>query len=404
VADDGQRFCPYCGQSFLSGEAVLQCSGCGVMHHPACWVRNGGCSTTRPHDQGIVAGSYGEATSAPAGAAAGGQESVPPQWARPGAAQPERPPEPAETLPPVAAASAAAFGAPIGDGDEDEDVEADEPPARQPAREWAPPARQEGRYTPSQGLTDEYDAEAVVDEAEGEDYEDEWDDADEDDDEYYEDDELERRYSEAAGPAAAAGATARRAPAPSGARYVPPGPDRLPSNRPIARSRRDGGGGRYFLIPVMVAVLGIIGVGVVLLYNALSDDDDNVLPIATETPDGQDDETPTEEPDETPTEDGETPVTTPTATEGAATPTPTTEPQPGVFTPGQTVVVTGANCLNVRSTPDASGTDNILVCAPDGSTMTIIAQGDLIDGTQWWEVEYDGTQGFSAGEFLAAAE
>ena len=400
MADDGQRFCPYCGQSFLSGEAVLQCSGCGVMHHPGCWVRNGGCSTTRPHDQGIVASSYGEAGSPAGGAAEAGQGAVPPQWARPGAAQPERAPDPAEVLPPVAAPSAAAFGAPIGDS-EDEDEEDYAPPSR-PSRQWAPPAGQEGRYTPAQGLTDEYDAEAVVDEAEGDDYEDEWDDAEEEDEYGDEEDELERRYSEAAGPAAAAGATARRAPAPGGSRYVPPGPDRLPSNRPITRSRREGGGGRYFLIPVMVAVLGIIGVGVVLLYNALSDDDDNVLPIATETPDGQDDETPTQEPAETPTEDGETPGTTPTATQAAETPTPTTEA--GVFAPGQTVVVAGAGCLNVRSTPDASGTENVLTCAPDGSTMTIVAQGDFIDGTQWWEVDFDGTQGFSAGEFLAAAE
>lgn len=397
MADDSQRFCPYCGQSFLSGEAVLQCSGCSVMHHPACWVRNGGCSTAEPHEQGIVASSFGAAAQQdqPAQAAPVPPEDPGPEprWARPGAAQPERSVSPSDAAP-----AAAAFGVPV-EPDDDEEIYA--PPSGPPAQQWAPPPRQEGRYTPAQGTFDEYDAEAVVDEAEGEDYEDEWDDSDEDEYDYDEDDELERRYSEAAGAAAAAGATARRAPAPpAGSRYVPPGPDRLPSNRPIARARRDGGGGRYFLIPVIVAVLGIIGVGVVLLYNALSDDDDNILPVGTGTA-TEEPGTATQEPVETPTED-ETEAT-PTATQAAVTSTPTLEP--GTFAPGQTVVVSGVtDCLNVRSSPDASGTANILACAPEGSEMTIVAQGELVDGTQWWEVDYEGTQGFSAGEFLAPAE
>jgi hypothetical protein len=240
-------------------------------------------------------------------------------------------------------------------------------------------------------MTDEYDAEAVAEEA-GE-YEDEWDD--EEGDYEYADQDIERRY----GAAAAAGAAAGMASQPGGARYVPPGPDRLPSNQPITDNGR--GGGRYFLIPVMVAVLGLIGVGVVLLYNALSDDDDETIPIATESP-TEDEETATEEPEETPTEDEETPAPTETTEEPTAT---ATAPPSGSFTPGQTVVVTGVGeCLNVRSTPDSSVDDNILTCAPEGAEMTIVAESDLVDGTQWWEVDYEGTQGFSAGEFLAPAE
>ena len=29
---------------------MLRCGGCGVLHHPACWVRHGGCATQRPHE------------------------------------------------------------------------------------------------------------------------------------------------------------------------------------------------------------------------------------------------------------------------------------------------------------------------------------------------------------------
>lgn len=44
-----QRFCPLCDRSFQDGEAVLKCEGCGVLHHPGCWVTNGGCATQAEH-------------------------------------------------------------------------------------------------------------------------------------------------------------------------------------------------------------------------------------------------------------------------------------------------------------------------------------------------------------------
>lgn len=44
-----QRFCPLCDRSFQEGEAVLRCDGCGVLHHPGCWVTNGGCATQSEH-------------------------------------------------------------------------------------------------------------------------------------------------------------------------------------------------------------------------------------------------------------------------------------------------------------------------------------------------------------------
>lgn len=44
-----QRFCPLCNRAFQESEAVLRCEGCSIMHHPGCWVTNGGCSTEANH-------------------------------------------------------------------------------------------------------------------------------------------------------------------------------------------------------------------------------------------------------------------------------------------------------------------------------------------------------------------
>ncbi|MDZ7729566.1 MAG: SH3 domain-containing protein [Dehalococcoidia bacterium] len=44
MADDRQRYCPHCDRAFLPGEAVLSCSTCARLHHPACWVKFHGCS------------------------------------------------------------------------------------------------------------------------------------------------------------------------------------------------------------------------------------------------------------------------------------------------------------------------------------------------------------------------
>lgn len=44
MAGERQRFCPVCDHVFVGGEAVLRCGVCGLLHHPACWVRNPGCS------------------------------------------------------------------------------------------------------------------------------------------------------------------------------------------------------------------------------------------------------------------------------------------------------------------------------------------------------------------------
>ncbi|MGE5596603.1 MAG: RING finger protein [Hyphomicrobiales bacterium] len=53
-----QRFCPLCDRAFEEGEAVLRCEGCGVMHHPACWVRNDGCTTRTDHKKAPIAQAY----------------------------------------------------------------------------------------------------------------------------------------------------------------------------------------------------------------------------------------------------------------------------------------------------------------------------------------------------------
>jgi hypothetical protein len=53
-----QRFCPLCDRVFQEGEAVLRCEGCGVLHHPGCWVTNGGCATQTDHRVAPAAMAY----------------------------------------------------------------------------------------------------------------------------------------------------------------------------------------------------------------------------------------------------------------------------------------------------------------------------------------------------------
>lgn len=39
----------------------MRCEGCGVMHHPGCWVTNGGCSTESEHRTTPIAQAYSAA-------------------------------------------------------------------------------------------------------------------------------------------------------------------------------------------------------------------------------------------------------------------------------------------------------------------------------------------------------
>jgi len=47
---------------------VLRCSGCGVLHHPGCWVKHGGCATQPEHLSNPIAQAY--SASRPPGAPA----------------------------------------------------------------------------------------------------------------------------------------------------------------------------------------------------------------------------------------------------------------------------------------------------------------------------------------------
>ncbi|MCX7616479.1 RING finger protein [Tepidiforma sp.] len=60
-----QRFCPLCDRAFDDGEAVLRCTGCGVLHHPGCWVANNGCATQDPHQSTPQAMAYPGASRPP---------------------------------------------------------------------------------------------------------------------------------------------------------------------------------------------------------------------------------------------------------------------------------------------------------------------------------------------------
>ncbi|GBD23703.1 hypothetical protein HRbin29_01373 [bacterium HR29] len=60
-----QRFCPMCDEAFIEGDAVLRCTGCGVLYHPRCWVRQDGCTTPGEHPRTPIALAYSLAPAAP---------------------------------------------------------------------------------------------------------------------------------------------------------------------------------------------------------------------------------------------------------------------------------------------------------------------------------------------------
>ncbi len=54
-----QRFCPVCDVAFARADSLVQCEGCGVLYHPACWHRTGRCITAAEHLGRPVARAYG---------------------------------------------------------------------------------------------------------------------------------------------------------------------------------------------------------------------------------------------------------------------------------------------------------------------------------------------------------
>ncbi|MEO6399080.1 MAG: RING finger protein [Tepidiformaceae bacterium] len=97
-----QRFCPLCDRAFQEGEAVLRCEGCGVMHHPGCWVTNSGCVTQGEHKVTPIAQAYttGRSISVPAPHPGEGARTQDPNT--PGSA-PRPLPTPARVEPPLLA-------------------------------------------------------------------------------------------------------------------------------------------------------------------------------------------------------------------------------------------------------------------------------------------------------------
>ncbi len=64
---------------------------------------------------------------------------------------------------------------------------------------------------------------------------------------------------------------------------------------------------------------------------------------------------------------------------------------------GDTVVVSGASSLNLRSVPDASSKDTIVLQVPEGAELTRIAVSDAGD---WALVEVDGQQLYGSMKYL----
>ncbi|HOK54841.1 MAG TPA: RING finger protein [Armatimonadota bacterium] len=46
-AGSAENKCPVCNAPIQPGTPVKQCDACGVVHHAACWSKNGGCGTFR---------------------------------------------------------------------------------------------------------------------------------------------------------------------------------------------------------------------------------------------------------------------------------------------------------------------------------------------------------------------
>jgi hypothetical protein len=336
-----QRFCPLCDRAFLEGEAVLRCEGCGIMHHPGCWVTNGGCATRNAHASTPLAQAY--STGRPAGAEAphpgeGMRVTAPGR----GAYRSDPQPAPARGIYPT-------------------------DPVRAPRQEEAPePQFDAPGRRPVLGVDDE--GWPVIGGA-------------------------------GAPPAAHRARAEYLAGQPLGApagtqvpqrRYVPPPYEVGPRPLPRVYGRHPLLG--YWYVPVGLLFAAAVAFGVIWVVGMFTG---GSTPAAT----------PTVGPTVAAlgAASGTTPVpagatTAPGAT-GTGSPAATTGP--GSFTAGEVLVVSGTapDCLNVRTGP-AIGNPAI-VCLKDGETVTVTGGPTAAGGLTWWEVKTSLGEGWAAEDYLA---
>jgi hypothetical protein len=331
------------------------------MHHPGCWVRRGGCSTERDHEQAPLVQSYiggragGDALRAP-----GEGTRVSP------AAQPIIDDAGVRRYP----AREAPREVPLI---VDEGVAAPEPPpAPEPVIGAAPPGPPPRRRPP---------APYVAQPSPG----------------------LRER------PAPRVEQPPRREPRmrPIPQRPLPdaaPPGERKPSEMPkvYTGSRL----AQYWYVPVAAVVAALVAGGVIFAAEALFGGDSGgpavistptsvtttVVPGASASPSPATGASPTQ-PAATAT-GAASPITSPGATGTATTPALS-----GPFQPGETLIVQGTgDCLNVRQ---GAGTANAVVtCVDEGAQVTVLGGPQQSGGLTWWQIQAPGGTGWAAGDYL----
>ncbi|MFN8508211.1 MAG: RING finger protein [Dehalococcoidia bacterium] len=340
-----QRFCPLCDRPFTEGEAVLRCEGCGVMHHPACWVKNDGCAT------------QGEHTRAPQAQAYTSQ--------RPLAHQA---PHPGEGTRRIAREGAPApFAAPTAQEPFEEGIVPGIAPAAPPSMtqtERIPVRRPEPARAPAAPVPGDV-PEAVIGEA-----------------------------------AAAPPPVRHRRPEPveefqpprAPKRYQPPlGADGAPVRKPLPKLYGHHRLLGYWYIPAGVLVAVAIAAGIIWAGEQLFGGDGEsggaevVIPAPSPTA------TPQPAAPTAVAASPSAPVSSPTARVTAL---------PGAkFAIGQAAVVTGAgDCLNVRTKPGRE--NDAIVCLPDGAEVTVKGGPEEAGGLRWWRVQTPLGEGWAAEDYL----
>ncbi len=336
-----QRFCPLCDRPFTEGEAVLRCEGCGVMHHPACWVKNDGCAT------------QGEHTRAPQAQAYTSQRPLAHQAPHPGEG----------TRRTARDGGPAPFVPPAGEEQFEEGIVTGAPPASPPSMtvtERVPVRRPEPAQAAAPSAPDDA-SEMVIGEAPP----------------------VRRRRPEP---------VEEFQPPRAPKRYQPPvGADGAPVRKPLPKLYRHHRLLGYWYIPAGIIVAVAIAAGIIWAAEQIFGGDgdsggaDVTIPAPSPTATAQP-PAPTQA-----TANPPAPVASPTAR--------VTAPPGAKFAAGQAAVVTGAgDCLNVRTKPGRE--NDAIVCLPDGAEVTVKGGPEEAGGLRWWRVQTPLGEGWAAEDYL----
>lgn len=153
---------------------------------------------------------------------------------------------------------------------------------------------------------------------------------------------------------------------------------------------------RFWYVPAAILLAGVVALTVIWGVDRFFGEDGAVA-----APGDKPQATPTQAAAAAATATGQ-PQATPTPTSGSATGTATpaaTEPA-GLAAGGSAVVTGTGGCLNVRT--GAGLTNDVVACAPDGTSVTVTGGPSEADGFTWWQVETPLGDGWVAEEYIAA--